>query len=182
MTPGTLVVNIGDRELTVRVVGGATHVLPVGPSTLQAGPLAGGDPPPAAALTNALGLVEDHLDDLIIEAPSIEATPGVIVDGPHAEAMARVEIGVDDIPAGYTLRRADADEVFRTLAVEPADDRRHNPGLPTDHVESIIATCCVILGIMRRLALSAVTVAGNTVTVTNEGNGNGNGEDSGTSN
>ncbi len=159
MTPGTLVVAIGDREMTVQVVGGAAHVLPVGPSTLQAGPLTGADPPPAAALTNALGLVEDHLDDLIIEAPSIEATPGVVITGPYAEAMACVEIGTDDLPGEYPLRRVDADEVFRTLAVESTDDRRHNPGLRHDHVESIIATCCVILGIMRRFALSAVTVA-----------------------
>lgn len=159
MTPGTLVVHIADRELTVEVAGGGVHLLSVGPLTLQSGPLADGDPPPAAALTNALGLVEDHLDDLIIEAPSIVATPGVIVSGAYAESMARVEIGRDSIPIDYQLLRQDADEVFRTVAVEPTDQRRYNPGLPDDHVESIIATCCVILGIMRRLDLQAVTVA-----------------------
>jgi len=159
MTPGTLVVHIADRELTVDVAGGGVHMLPIGPLTLQSGPLCDGDPPPAAALTNALGLVEDHLDDLIIEAPSIVATPGVIVSGAHAESMARVEIGRESVPVDYQLLRPDADEVFRTVAAEPIDQRRHNPGLPDDHVESIIATCCVILGIMRRLDLQAVTVA-----------------------
>ena len=77
---------------------------------------------------------------------------------PHAEAMARVEIGHSRIPTGYRLRRPDADEVFRTLAVEPVVDRRHNPGLDDDHVESIIATCCVILGVMRRLDLDSIGV------------------------
>jgi exopolyphosphatase/guanosine-5'-triphosphate,3'-diphosphate pyrophosphatase len=72
--------------------------------------------------------------------------------------MARVEIGADHVPDGYELLRADADEVFRTLAVEPLADRRHNPGLPGAHVESIVATCCVILGIMRRLDLRAVHI------------------------
>jgi len=159
MTPGTLTVHISDAELIVEVTSGGQHVLPVGPLTLQAGPLRGSDPPPPASLTNALGLVEDHLDDLIIEAPTIAATPGVVLTGPYAEALARIEIGTSLIPADYELQRADADEVFRTVAVEAAAERGHNPGLPADHVESIIATCCVILGIMRRLDLSAVTVA-----------------------
>ena len=158
MTPGTLTVTITDHELVVETVGGGTHTVPVGPLTLLNGPLAGVDPPPPADLTNALGLVQDHLDDLLIEAPSIAAAPAVIALGAHAEAMARVEIGGDRVPVGYELRRPDADEVFRTLAVEALDDRRHNPGLPDAHAESIIATCCVILGIMRRLDLSAVGI------------------------
>jgi len=158
MTPGTLTVTISDRELHIEVAGGGSHTLPVGPLTLLAGALSDGDPPPPASLTNALGLVHDHLDDLLIAAPSIAASPVVVVVGPHAEAMARVEIGSSDIPTDYELLRADADEVFRTLAVESAPERRHNPGLPDEHVESIVATCCVILGIMRRLELRAVRV------------------------
>jgi exopolyphosphatase/guanosine-5'-triphosphate,3'-diphosphate pyrophosphatase len=158
MTPGTLTVGIDDHLLTVEVAGGARHTVPVGPVTLLDGPLRGADPPPPANLTNALGLVQDHLDDLLIEAPSIAAAPAVVLVGAHAVAMARVEIGADDVPDDYVLRRADADEVFRTLALEPAADRRHNPGLPEPHVESIVATCCVILGIMRRLELGAVQI------------------------
>lgn len=156
--PGTLRVTIDDHALVVEVEGGGIHTVPVGPATLLDGPLRGSDPPMPADLTNALGLVQDHLDDLLIEAPSIAATPAVIASGAHAEAMARVEIGADEIPIGYELHRADADEVFRTLAVEDATDRRHNPGLPDEHVESIVATCCVILGVMRRLDLRTVGI------------------------
>ncbi len=163
MTPGdgssgALRVHIHDHSLTIEVTGGAVHTLPVGPLTLLDGPLRGSDPPAPANLTNALGLVQDHLDDLLIEAPSITATPGVVAVGRHAEAMARVEIGAEAIPAGYELLRSDADEVFRTLAVETATERRHNPGLPDGHVESIVATCCVILGIMRRLELGVIHI------------------------
>jgi len=158
MPPGALRITIEDRRLVIDVEGGAVHTIPVGPATLLAGPLRGSDPPRPADLTNALGLVHDHLDDLLIEAPSIAATPAVTAAGVHAEAMARVEIGADEIPNGYELQRADADEVFRTLAVEDAADRRHNPGLPDAHVESIVATCCVILGIMRRLDLRTVGI------------------------
>jgi exopolyphosphatase/pppGpp-phosphohydrolase len=163
---GTLRVTIDDHALVVEFDGGSgptadgrsVHTVPVGPLTLTTGPLRGGDPPPPADLTNALGLVQDHLDDLLIMEPSIASVHDVIAVGPHAEAMARVEIGADQVPPDYELLRADADEVFRTLALEPVVDRRHNPGLPEDHVESIVATCCVILGLMRRLDLRAVRI------------------------
>jgi exopolyphosphatase/guanosine-5'-triphosphate,3'-diphosphate pyrophosphatase len=158
VTPGALIVHLDDAEVTVAVTGGGTYTLPIGPRRLATGPLHGADPPPPASLTNALGLVHDHLDDLLIEAPSVAASRVVTVTGPHAEAMARVEIGAEVVPDGYELTRADADEVFRTLALEPLADRRHNPGLAEEHVESIIGTCCVILGIMRRLELNSVRV------------------------
>ena len=156
--PGSVTVVIDDRELLIEVEGGGAYRLATGPLSLMDGPLCEGDPPRPASLTNAFGLVQDHLDDLLIDAPSIASAPAVIVVGRYGEAMARVELGADTIPADYELRRADADEVFRTLAVESVDDRRHNPGLPDDQVESIIATCCVVLGIMRRLELRSIQI------------------------
>ena len=156
---GTLILRLGDHSTEVTMVGGGTFTLPIGPVSLFEGPLERADPPSPAHLTNALGLVTDHLDDIIIAAPAVTASTSVVAIGPHAEAMARVEIGDAQIPAGYRLRRSDADEVFRTLAVEPVTDRRHNPGLDDDHVETIIATCCVILGVMRRLDLDAIGIA-----------------------
>jgi exopolyphosphatase/guanosine-5'-triphosphate,3'-diphosphate pyrophosphatase len=158
MTHATLAVTVDDHALVIEIDGGSVLTVPVGPLTLLSGPLRGADPPPPADLTNALGLVQDHLDDLLIAEPTIAATTAVVALGPYAEALARVEIGADRLPDGYALHRADADEVFRTLAVEAVEDRRHNPGLPQDHVESIIATCCVILGIMRRLDLRAIAI------------------------
>lgn len=156
--PGALVVTIDDRIVTIDQIGGGSFEMPVGPMALLDDPLADGDPPPPASLTNALGLVTDHLDDVIIEAPSVAATPGVTVVGTHALVLAQVEVGHGDLPAGYVLARDATDEVFRTVALEPRDDRRHNPGLPASHVESILGTCCVILGVMRRLELHHVAV------------------------
>lgn len=156
--PGGLTVRIDDRRIEVAMTGGGEFTIPVGPTLLVETALERADPPAPHMLTNALGLVQDHLDDLIIEAPSIAATPSVVATGTHALAMARVEIGAEVVPDGYALHRSDADEVFRTLAVEPVADRRHNPGLDDAHVESIIGTCCVILGIMRRLDLSSIAV------------------------
>jgi exopolyphosphatase/guanosine-5'-triphosphate,3'-diphosphate pyrophosphatase len=44
------------------------------------------------------------------------------------------------------------------VATERAADRAHNPGLPADHVDTVVAGCCVLLGIMRRLELRSVTI------------------------
>ena len=159
MNPGGLRVHIADRTVEIATSDGHSFALPVGPLALHEGPLEFADPPAPAMLTNALGLVHDHLDDIIIEVPTIAAADDVVATGPHAAAMARVEIGADDVPDGYVLTRSDADEVFRTLALEPVADRRHNPGLEERHVESIIGTCCVILGVMRRLDLTSIAVA-----------------------
>jgi exopolyphosphatase/guanosine-5'-triphosphate,3'-diphosphate pyrophosphatase len=153
-----LTFHLDDHSIDITTTGGATFTLPIGPMTLLDGPLERADPPLPAHLTNALGLVADHLDDVIIAAPSVMASSAVIATGRHAEALARVEIGDHRIPPGYRLQRSDADEVFRTLAVESVADRRHNPGLDDDHVESIVATCCVILGVMRRLDLDSIGI------------------------
>lgn len=160
LLPGTVVLDVRDHTVGLDVEGGGDYELPVGPLELVAGPLEHADVPAPEQLTNAIALVQDHLDDLLIEAPSIAAAPAVIVAGEHARVLAMVELGADAVPTGYRLERRAADEVFRTLVVEPISDRVANPGLPSSHVESIIGTCCVILGVMRRLDLRHVDIAG----------------------
>lgn len=161
---GTLVVHLLDRTVALSVTGGGRYELPVGPLALLDGPLERAEVPAPEQLTNAIALVQDHVDDLLIEAPSIAASPAVVAAGDHARALAMVERGTDHVPDGYRLERRDADEVFRTLVVEAPSDRAANPGLPSSHVESIIGTCCVILGIMRRLDLRHVDIAGTDAT------------------
>jgi len=48
--------------------------------------------------------------------------------------------------------------VFRTMATESRDDRRHNPGLPADLVETIVGGCCAVIGMLRALHLDSVEV------------------------
>ncbi len=162
MTPADLTVYLTDHVVRIVVEGSSEFTLPIGPVTLFDGPLERSELPSPIQLTNALGLVQDHLDDAIIAAPSITSASSVLAVGVHAVELARVEIGSRDVPDAYELHRSDADEVFRTLALEPAIERRHNPGLDPSHVDSIIGTCCVILGVMRRLDLSQIGIAGPT--------------------
>lgn len=163
MTPGSLIVTIDDRTVDVAMVDGQSWSVPVGPLTLVERELERSDRPAPEQLTNALGLVSDHLDDIVRESPKVLSTSGVTVMGEHAEALAKIELGSDSVPAGYTIGRADADEVFRTLVAEGIDERRHNPGLERDHVESIIGTCCIVLAVMRRLELTTVAISARSV-------------------
>ena len=87
------------------MTGGGTHRLPVGPTTICAAEFERRDPPPPSCLTNALGTVHDHLDDVLIEAPIIAAAPSILFVGHHASSLARVEIGDDHVPAGYRAQR-----------------------------------------------------------------------------
>lgn len=148
-----LTVTIHDDHVDLVMTGGGRHTMPVGPLTIGAVEFERRDPPPPACLTNALGTVHDHLDDILIESPIVAAAPSIVFVGHHADALARVEFGDAGVPTPHHATRADIDEVFRTLVSESAVDRLANPGLDADHVGTIIATCCVVLAIMRRLAL-----------------------------
>ena len=65
----------------------------------------------------------------------------------------------DDVAAPFVLPRDAAEEIFRTVATEAARDRAYNPGLPQEHVDSVVAACCIVLTVMRRLHLDQVTIA-----------------------
>lgn len=89
---------------------------------------------------------------MVLDAPTVAFT------GRHAIGLGRVEVGADALPPGYTLSRADADEVFRTIVAEPISQRLHNPGLDPADVETVIGTCCVVLAVMRRLERSEAVI------------------------
>lgn len=151
----TLRVEVGDDTTTIVVRNRHTVVVPWGPRTLTDRWLSDGDPPPAASLTNALGAVDDHLDDLQREHGPLDGIRTLLA-GPTIRSLACVELGRDDAPPELTLDRAAAEEIFRTVATERAADRAHNPGLPFDHVDRIVATCCIVVATMRRFHLDQV--------------------------
>jgi hypothetical protein len=167
-----LTIEISDRSLRIETTSGRSdqrrpderrsYELPIGPLTMLDDDLVdvrlGGLPTPAS-LTNALGAVHDHLDDVLIDAPEMSSPSAVELRGHHALSLARVEHGAHDLPADYRLSRASADEVFRTVVGELRSERVHNPGLDAAHVDTIIPTCCITLGVMRRLELAQVAIA-----------------------
>jgi exopolyphosphatase/guanosine-5'-triphosphate,3'-diphosphate pyrophosphatase len=152
-------VTLGSHDITVSIghdEGAPTHlVLPVGVHRLRERELFA-DPPRPEELTNAIGAVFDHFDDVVRLAPGIV---GAIVEmsGAEATAIVAVEVGATaTLP--FHLSRDAAEEVFRTLATEPASDRAANPGLDAAMVDTIVAGCCAMVAVMRRLQLDEVVV------------------------
>ena len=132
--------------------------LPVGPEALLIEELIDLDPPAPSQLTNALGLVADHLDDVLRLAPDVVDATDVRVRGAEAWHLATVERGAPIARDDVVLARDQAEEVFRALATESRADRRHNPGLEPERVDTAVATCCVLLGLMRKLHLDELRV------------------------
>jgi hypothetical protein len=131
--------------------------LDASPRSLAAGELSEHDPPSAVGLTNALGEVSDLLDDHVREQPALIDAKRLTVGGDEAWHLALVEQGRDDIAEPVAIDRDDLEDLFRTLATERRADRIHNPALRDDRVDLIVATCCTVLAIMRRLQFGVAT-------------------------
>ena len=151
-------VELGDDELVVvHAPGDGTvvrRVLPVGVATLAQQFTT--DPPRPEDLTNAIGAVADHLDDLVRERPDLVDAP-VTMSGPEATAIAAVELGGSAV-LPFVLHRDAAEDVFRTMATERRADRSKNPGLDPLLVDRVVAGCCTVVAVMRKLQLDSLVV------------------------
>jgi exopolyphosphatase/guanosine-5'-triphosphate,3'-diphosphate pyrophosphatase len=150
-----VMVRLGDID-TVVDLDGQHHVIPLGAVTLSSTELVS-DPPRPEELTNAIGLVIDHLDDMLRALPGASEADAVGIVGYLATVIAAVEFGGDP-PLPFALQRAAAEDVFRTVATESAAERALNPGLPATAVDTIVGACCIVVGIMRHLHLDRVDV------------------------
>jgi exopolyphosphatase/guanosine-5'-triphosphate,3'-diphosphate pyrophosphatase len=147
-------VSFGRADTTV-ALDDEQMVVPVGIDTLVERELIT-DPPRPDELTNAIGLVFDHFDDVVRLLPAVVGAP-VEMEGPEVRAVAAVEVGAaPDLP--FVLSRDAAEDVFRTLATESHSQRGHNPGLDPLLVGTIVGGCCAVVAVMRRLHLDEVTV------------------------
>jgi exopolyphosphatase/guanosine-5'-triphosphate,3'-diphosphate pyrophosphatase len=151
----SMTIQLGD-EATLVDVDGERHVIPIGASSLNNNEFAS-DPPRPEELTNAIGAVVDHLDDMLRALPGALEADGVGIVGDLATVIAAVEFGGDP-PLPFSLGRAQAEDVFRTVATESPAERALNPGLPADSVDRIVAACCIVVAVMRHLHLNEVHV------------------------
>jgi exopolyphosphatase/guanosine-5'-triphosphate,3'-diphosphate pyrophosphatase len=161
----TMVVDIGgaSTELTVgtRDVDG-TVSLPFGVVSLTESELRH-DPPRPEELSNAVSIVGDAVDNAVLEQPLIGSATRVVGVAGTIVTIAAVELGLATFDAsrlhGMVLTKDAAEDVFRTLATEKLADRVHNPGLPRERADVIVAGCCLLVAIMRRLHLSEISVS-----------------------
>ncbi len=153
----------GSTEFAVGTVASEGVVsLPLGASWL-ADTFLHADPPRPEELSSALSVAQLHLDDLVRELPAVRDATTFLGLGGTFTTMAAVEQGMATYdPArinGFVLTRAAAEDVFRTLVTEAADDRRHNPGLPASRVRTIVGGACVVVAVMRYFDLPRVVIS-----------------------
>jgi exopolyphosphatase/guanosine-5'-triphosphate,3'-diphosphate pyrophosphatase len=123
------------------------------------------DPPRPEELTNAIGAMHDELEEVSREHPEIgeaAATTGTMIGiAGTINTVAAVELGRWDPEAihGMQLGRDAVEEVFRTLALESLDVRRHNPGLPPERADIIVGGCCILVAVMRRWQIRQLVVS-----------------------
>jgi exopolyphosphatase/guanosine-5'-triphosphate,3'-diphosphate pyrophosphatase len=119
------------------------------------------DPPRPEELTNALSIVDAHIDDVLREIPQIEDARTLVGVAGTITTVAAIEIGRYERERvhGFRLTREAAEDVFRTLATEPLADRVHNPGLDPARADVIVGGCCILVAILRRLHADHITVS-----------------------
>jgi len=121
------------------------------------------DPPTPEELSNAVWSVRDEVADAIVAMPGAREAPTMIGLGGTVSTVAAVEQGLASYDRDrihhFALTRAATEEVFRTLALEPAADRRHNPGLEPDRVDVIVGGAVVLVALLRTLERDQLLVS-----------------------
>ena len=121
------------------------------------------DPPAPEELSNAVAVVRD----LVAEVPrvipgALDAVTLVGLAG-TVTTVAAVEQGLTEYDPEkihhFRLTREAAEDVFRTLATESAEQRRHNPGLEAGRVDVIVGGAAVLVGIFRVLGFDDMLVS-----------------------
>jgi exopolyphosphatase / guanosine-5'-triphosphate,3'-diphosphate pyrophosphatase len=121
------------------------------------------DPPQAMELSQAISVIDIHLDDVVREIPQLDTTRTFVGLAGTVSTAAAVEIGLArydrDRIHHFGLTRAAAEDVFRTLATEALADRVHNPGLEAERADVIVGGMCVLVTVMRRFGIEELLVS-----------------------
>ncbi len=121
------------------------------------------DPPSPEELSQAVSVVRDHLADVSRTIPGIRDVSTVIGLAGTVTTVAAIELGLPTYDAEkihhFRLSREAVEDVFRTLATEPAEQRRHNPGLEAERVDVIVGGTIVLAAVMRAFEVKEMLVS-----------------------
>lgn len=111
------------------------------------------DPPAPEELSAALSVVRDHLTDVEREIPGLREAGTLVGLAGTVSTVAAVEQGLVEYSRDrihhFRLTRPAVEDVFRTLATETAEARRHNPGLEPERVDVIVGGVVVLASVLR---------------------------------
>lgn len=160
--------------LVVDIGGGSTELVvgtgaPEGLASLDVGcvrvteQFLHGDPPTPDELSQAVQTVRLHLADADRLVPRARDAKTLVGLAGTVTTVAAVEMGLPEYDRDrihrFRLTRAAAEEVFRTLATEPAEVRRHNPGLEEGRVDVIVGGAVVLVSVMRHYEFDEMLVS-----------------------
>ena len=121
------------------------------------------DPPAPEELSQALSVVQAYLDDVDRDLPAVGQAQTLIGTAGTVTTVAAVEIGLaeydPEVLHHFRLTREAAEDVFRTLATEPAAARRHNPGLEAGRVDVIVGGAAVLVAVLRHWGFEEMIVS-----------------------
>jgi len=121
------------------------------------------DPPAPEELSAAVSVVRDQVADVVRAIPEVRAAKTFVGLAGTVTTVAAIELGLAEYDGNaihhFRLTRAAAEDVFRTLALEPAAQRRYNPGLEEGRVDVIVGGTLVLVTILRVLGLDEVLVS-----------------------
>ncbi len=121
------------------------------------------DPPEPEELSQAVSVVRAYLADVEREIPALREAATLIGLAGTITTVAAIELGLTEYDRDkihhFRLARTAAEDVFRTLATEPADVRRENPGLDPGRVDVIVGGAVVLVTIMRTFGFDEMLVS-----------------------
>ena len=111
------------------------------------------DPPTAEELSQAVHVVREHLADVVREVPGVRTARTLVGLAGTVSSMAMIEQGLTEYDRDrvhhFRLSKDAAEDVFRTLATEAIEDRRHNPGMEPGRVDVIVGGAVILVSILR---------------------------------
>ncbi|MGH9118400.1 MAG: exopolyphosphatase [Acidimicrobiales bacterium] len=111
------------------------------------------DPPAPEELSACVSVTTEYLKDVARILPTARDAATMVGLAGTVTTVAAVELGLAtydrDRTHHFALRRAAAEDVFRTLATETRAQRLGNPGLEPARADVIVGGCCVLVAIMR---------------------------------
>ena len=121
------------------------------------------DPPEPEELSNAIVTVRDELADLARELPQLREAATVIGLAGTVTTVAAIEQGLAEYDRDrihhFRLTHDAAEDVFRTLAIESIEERRHNPGLEPERADVIVGGAVVLVAIFRTFGFEEILVS-----------------------
>jgi exopolyphosphatase / guanosine-5'-triphosphate,3'-diphosphate pyrophosphatase len=121
------------------------------------------DPPAPEELSNAVAAVRDLVADVPRVIPGATEAATLVGLAGTVTTVAAVELGIPEYDPEkihhFVLTRDAAEDVFRTLATENAEQRAHNPGLEPGRVDVIVGGTAVLVGIFRTLGFGQMLVS-----------------------